>query len=93
VYNKYSKKAMMWLLQMEQEDEVKIMHGRNVREYKVPELHHLSVDGYCPEAKTIYLFNGCFHHGHSVSRSVTSPPGVAIRYLNVTSGRCLVSNR
>jgi len=50
---------------MEQKDEVKIMHGRNGRVYKVPELAHLSVDGYCPENKRIYEFNGCLHHGHT----------------------------
>ena len=44
--NRYSKKAMMWLLHMEQEDGVIIMHGRNGREYRVPELPHFSVDGY-----------------------------------------------
>jgi len=52
--NKYSKKAMKWLLHMEQKDVVKIMHGRNGREYKVPELPHFSVNGCCPETKTIY---------------------------------------
>jgi len=63
--NKYSKKAMMWLLHMEEKDGVKIMHGRNGREYKVPELPHFSADGYCAETKTIYEFNGCFYHGHT----------------------------
>jgi len=63
--NKYSKKAMMWLLHMDQKDGVKIMHGRNGREYKVHEKPHFSVDDYCPETKTIYEFNSCFHHGHT----------------------------
>jgi len=50
-YNKnYSKKAMMWLLHMEETDEVKIMHGR---EYKEPELPQFSLNGYCPETRTI----------------------------------------
>jgi hypothetical protein len=43
--NKYSKKAMMWLLHMEQTDGVKIMHGRNGREYSLPKLPCFSVDG------------------------------------------------
>jgi len=43
----------MWLLHMEETDGVKIMHGRNGREYKVPELPQFSVDGYCPETLTI----------------------------------------
>jgi len=87
--NKYSKKAMMWLLHMEQEEGVKIMHGRNVREYKLPELPHVSVDGYCPETKTIYEFNGCFHHGHTCQsfRDVTTTSGdtLAERYERTMS--------
>ena len=35
------------------------------REYKVPELPHFSVDGYCPENRTIYEFFGCYFHGHT----------------------------
>jgi len=45
----YSKKTMMWLLHMVETDGVKIMHGRNGREYNVPELPQFRVDGYCPE--------------------------------------------
>jgi len=40
-HNNYSKKAMMWLLHMQQTDGVKIRHGRNGREYKPPELPRL----------------------------------------------------
>jgi len=82
--NKYSKKTMMWFLHMEQNDGVKIRYGRNGREYKVPELPHFSVDGYCPETKTIYEFNGCVHHGHTCRsfRDVTTTSGetLAERY-------------
>jgi len=49
----YSKKAMMWLLHMEETDDVKTMHGRNGHEYKLHELPHFSVDGYCPDTGTI----------------------------------------
>jgi hypothetical protein len=42
--NNYSKKAMMWLLHMEQTDGVEIMHGRNGREYRLPKLPRFSVD-------------------------------------------------
>jgi len=35
----------MWLLHMQQIDGVKIVHGRNSREFRVPELPHFSVDG------------------------------------------------
>ena len=67
----------MWLLHMEQKDGVKIKHGRNGREYKVPELPHFSVDGYYTETKTIYEFNGCFHHGNTCQsfRDVTNTSG------------------
>jgi len=80
---------MMWLLHMGHKDGVKIMHGRNGRQYKVPELAHLSVDGYCPETKTIYEFNGCFHHGHTCQsfRDVTTTSGdtLAARYERTIS--------
>jgi len=66
--NKYSKKAMMWLLHMEQTDEVRIMHTRNGREYRLPQLPHLSVDCYCPETNTVYEFFGCFFHGHTCQK-------------------------
>jgi len=52
--NNYSKKALIWLLHMEQSDGVKIMHGRNGREYKVPELPRFSVDVYCSQTRTVY---------------------------------------
>ena len=55
----------MWLLHMEQTDEKNIMHCRNGREYKPPEVPRISVDGYCPETNTIYEFLGCFWHGHT----------------------------
>jgi len=50
---------------MEQIDGVKIMHCRNGREFRVPELPHYNVDGYCPENQTIYEFYGCHFHGHT----------------------------
>jgi len=60
--NRYSKKALMWLLQMEETDGVQIMHCRKVYEYRLPELPRFSVDGYCPETNTVYEFFGCFWH-------------------------------
>ena len=44
--HKYSEKALIWLLHMEQIDGAKIMHGRNGREYRVSKFPHFSVDGY-----------------------------------------------
>jgi len=61
--NKYSKKAIMWLLHMEQTDGVAIKHARNGREYRLRELPHFSVDGYCAETNTVYEFFGCYFHG------------------------------
>jgi len=52
--NRYSKKAIMWLMYMEQTDGVTIKHGRNGREYKLPEFRNFSVDCYCPRTNTVY---------------------------------------
>jgi G:T-mismatch repair DNA endonuclease (very short patch repair protein) len=62
---KYSKNALIWLLHTQQTDVVKIMHGRNGREYRLPELPRFSVDGYCPETRTIYEFFGCDYNGNT----------------------------
>ena len=61
--NRNSKKALMWLLHMEQADGCQIQHARNGREYRPPELPHYSVDGYCAETRTVYEFLGCYYHG------------------------------
>jgi len=55
----------MWLFYMEETDGVKIMQGRNGRDYKVPELPYFSVDGYCPETRTIYESFGSYFHVHT----------------------------
>jgi len=47
--NRYSKKALMWLLHMDQTDGENIMHCSNGREYRPPEVPCISVDGYCPQ--------------------------------------------
>jgi G:T-mismatch repair DNA endonuclease (very short patch repair protein) len=61
----YSRKALMWLVYREQTDGCRIRHGRNGREFRLPELPNFSVDGYFSETKTVYEFNGCYWHGHS----------------------------
>jgi len=61
----YSKKALMWLLHMQQVDNCHIKHARNGREYRLPELPNFSVDGYCEETRTVYEFLGCYFHGHT----------------------------
>jgi len=63
-YNRYSKKALMWLLHIEQKDGKNIMNCRNGREYKPQEVPRISVDVYCPETNTVYEFLGCFWQGH-----------------------------
>ena len=69
----------MWLLHMEGEtDGVKIMHGLNGRVYKVSDLPHFSVDGYCLETRTIYEFFDVIFTVTRVNRSVTSSPRVAV---------------
>jgi G:T-mismatch repair DNA endonuclease (very short patch repair protein) len=58
-------KALMWLVFMERADGRAIQHGRNGREYRLPELPAYSVDGYCAQSRTVYEFLGCFWHGHT----------------------------
>ena len=58
----YSKKALMWLIQMEEEDNCKILHSRNGREYILQKLPHFSFDGYCAVTRTVFEFMGCFWH-------------------------------
>jgi len=72
--NKYSKKAIMWLLHMEQTDGVAIKHARNGREYRLSELLHFSVDGYCAETKQFTSFSGVIFMAAPVNRFVTSSP-------------------
>ena len=39
-----------------------VQHVRNEGEYKIPGTN-LHVDGYCPDTRTVYEFQGCFTHG------------------------------
>ena len=61
----YSKKSIMWLTHVERSNNCTIIHGRRGREHRLPELPHLSVDGYCPITKKVYEFLGCYFHGHT----------------------------
>jgi G:T-mismatch repair DNA endonuclease (very short patch repair protein) len=54
----------MWQIYKQLTDKCKNLYGRNGREYILPELRRLSVDGYCPEKK-VYEFCGCYYHGHT----------------------------
>jgi hypothetical protein len=55
----------MWLLYREKVDGIKILHARSVREYRLPELPHLSVEGFSPEKRRVREFCGCYWHGHT----------------------------
>ena len=74
----------MWLLYMEQTDGVAVKHALNGREYRLSELAHLSVDGYCAETITVYEFFGCYFHGCTCQpfRDVITTNGdtIAARY-------------
>jgi len=89
--NNYSRKALMWLLHMEETDGVKIMHCRNGREYRLPELPLFSADGYCPDTLTVYKFFGCFYHGHMCQpfRDVTTLRGDMLAEIYERTMWCL----
>ena len=80
----YRKKAIIWLVYTEQQDGCRIMHSRNGREFRLPTLPRLSVDGFCAETNTVYKFCGCYSHGHTCLpyRDVTTGAGdtLAQRY-------------
>jgi len=69
---------------MEEADGVKIMHGRNGREYKLSELPCFSVDGSCPETRTFYEFFGCYFYRHTLQafRDVSIMIGVTLAECN-----------
>jgi len=69
-----SKKALIWLLHMEEMDSVKRMHCRNSREHRLPELPRFSVDGYCPKAHKSRSSLAASIPATRASRSVTTPP-------------------
>ena len=49
--NKYNKKALMWLLHMEQTDGCRIMHATNGREYSTPNFRIIVQMGTPPKQK------------------------------------------
>jgi hypothetical protein len=54
----------MWLIDEEQMEGQRILHGRNGKEYALPELPELQVDGFYEETRTVYGFMDCYWHGH-----------------------------
>ena len=45
----------MWMLHMGQNDRVDLKHAINEREYRLPGLHHFSVDCYSSGTKNSFL--------------------------------------
>jgi len=74
---------------MEETEGVKIMHCRNGRDYKLREMPNFSTNEYCPETRTVYVFFGCYYHGHTCQpfRYVTTLTGhtLAERYEQTMS--------
>jgi hypothetical protein len=56
----YSKKANMRLIHRERTDKCTILNGRYGREFRLPKLPNLNVDGYCARRRKVYEFLGCF---------------------------------
>ena len=61
----YSDKAIMCLVYREETDGFTILHARNGREYRPPELPNIRVAGLCAETGTVYEFFAYHFHGHT----------------------------
>jgi G:T-mismatch repair DNA endonuclease (very short patch repair protein) len=74
---------------MEQTHGCRIMHARNGREFRLSQLPQYSVDGYCPETRTVFEFYGCYYHGCPCKRfrDVKMPGGEtqSLRYERTMS--------
>jgi len=55
----------MLLFHMELINGLEIKHPRNGREYRLPELPHFNVDGYCAETNTFYEYYRCHCQGNA----------------------------
>ena len=86
---KQSKKALMWLVHRERTDGCTILHGRNGREYRLPELPHLSVDGFCPQTRQCTNSWAAITTAIPANRFVTSRPWSVKRWPRGTSARWL----
>ena len=81
-YRNYSKKALMWILHMEQTDGCTIMQARNGREFRLHELPRYSVDGYCAETRRVYKLLGLFGTAVNVNRCATTRHWIKIHWPN-----------
>lgn len=61
----YSKKAIKWLTNIINTENIFIQHAENIGEYIIKsDIFKSSVDGYCKETNTVYEFHGDFWHGN-----------------------------
>jgi G:T-mismatch repair DNA endonuclease (very short patch repair protein) len=70
--DKQSRKALLWMKYLETNYPFHIRYAGNGREYRLPELPNLKVDGFC-ENKEVFSFNGCFYHGYHCLRNRDVP--------------------
>jgi len=63
----YRKKALMWMVYREMMDGGgrKILQWQNGRKYRLQELPHFIVDGFCLQTRNVYEFLSCYYHGHN----------------------------
>lgn len=59
----FSMKAIRWLEQISNEQNIYIQHALNKGEYSIPNTKYRA-DGYCEETNTIYEFHGDIFHGN-----------------------------
>jgi hypothetical protein len=71
--DKLSRKALLWMKYLEMNYPFHIRHAGNGREYRLPELPNLKVDGFCDETMQVFSFNGCFLNGHECLRNRDVP--------------------
>ena len=62
---KYSKLAMMCFVCKEKCGGREILYGRNVREYRLPELPRINMDSIYAVTRTVYQFLWCCNHCHT----------------------------
>lgn len=58
-----SNKAIRWLIEIAQRQNINIQHAFNGKEFKIPKTR-FKADGYCKETNTIYEFYGDRWHGN-----------------------------
>ena len=60
----YSSKALEWLKWMEHSSDRRIQHTQSPGGEQYLDDVHRWADGYHSDSKTVYLFHGCYYHGH-----------------------------